>query len=72
MNDRALNVLRELMNRQVYDAMPRAQAEEIAENWRRIGVDNGLAMSDLDDAAGVDLASHLLRTFGEAGQQLEI
>ena len=72
MTELASDILRELMNRQVYDPMPRAQAEVIAESWRRIGVDNGLDPMDLDAAAGVDLASYLLRTFGEDGQQLEL
>ena len=72
MTELASEILRELMNRQVYDPMLRAQAEVIAESWRRIGVDNGLDPTDLDAAAGVDLASYLLRTFGEDGQQLEL
>ncbi|MEG3165575.1 hypothetical protein U1701_13320 [Sphingomonas sp. PB2P19] len=48
MDDHASDVLRELMNRQVYDPLSRAQAEEIAESWRRIGVDNGLEPTALD------------------------
>jgi hypothetical protein len=72
MTEHATEVLRELMNRQVFDPLPRVRAEEIAESWRRIGIDNGLQQNDLDDAAGIDLASYLLRTFGEDGQQLEI
>lgn len=72
MDEQATEVLRELMNRQVYDPLSRSQAEEIANGWRRIGIDNGLGHDGLDAAAGIDLASYLLRTFGEDGQQLEI
>lgn len=72
MSDAATDLLRELTLHDMFDAMTRDDATEIAAGWYAIAEENGLESVELDRAAGGDVASYLLQTFGEQGQQLHI
>jgi len=72
MSNPANTILHGLMRERAYDPLTRAEADEIAAQWHQVAIDNGSSVEELETAAGDDIVTWLLRTFGEQGQQVVI
>ena len=48
------------------------EARRVAARWESEAAENGIDPAELEAAAGGGIADYLLRTFGEAGDELDL